>query len=92
MKKLGSIIDDVLREKNCKKNSSKKIYPPKIQIFNFILGSNYINNIKGNVLESISIFDNFDFITKYEEKFEEYIKGEFKLKIEEIKEKNSKEG
>lgn len=24
MKKLGSIIDDVLREKNCKKNSSKK--------------------------------------------------------------------
>lgn len=42
-------------------------------------------------MESISIFDNFDFITKYEEKFEEYIKGEFKLKIEEIKEKNSKE-
>lgn len=42
-------------------------------------------------MESISIFDNFDFMTKYEEKFEKFAKGEFLNKLRNVR-KDTPEG
>ena len=41
-------------------------------------------------MESISIFDNFDFMRKYEEKFENFIKDEFMPNLKKLK-KNTTE-
>lgn len=42
-------------------------------------------------MESISIFDNFNFMSKYEEKFNDYVQDEFLVQLQSIKSKNPPE-